>query len=53
MLIRDRLDACDFSNSERGVVDFILEKKLEIRDMTTREIAQGGPVAAYSSSSSL
>ncbi len=49
MLIRDRLDACDFSNSERGVVDFILEKKLEIRDMTTREIAQG----AFASPSTL
>ena len=41
MLIRDRLERCDFSNSERAIVDFILEKKLEIRDMTTKEIAQG------------
>lgn len=40
MLIRERLEACDFSNSERAVVDFILEKKLEIRDMTTKEIAR-------------
>lgn len=49
MLIRDRLETCDFSNSERSVVDFILEKKMEIRDMTTREIAQG----AFASPSTL
>lgn len=41
MLIRERLEECDFSNSERAIVDFILEKKLEIRDMTTKQIAQG------------
>ena len=40
MLIRERLETCDFSNSERAVVAFILEKKLEIRDMTTTEIAR-------------
>ena len=40
MLIRERLETCDFSNSERAVVAFILEKKLEIRDMTTKEIAR-------------
>lgn len=40
MLIRDRLEECDFSNSEQAIVDFILEKKQEIRDMTTKEIAQ-------------
>ena len=49
MLIRDRLERCDFSNSERAIVDFILEKKLEIRDMTTKEIAQG----AFASPSTL
>ncbi len=40
MLIRDRLEACDFSNSERAIADYILEKKQEIRDMTTKDIAQ-------------
>ena len=49
MLIRERLEECDFSNSERAIVDFILEKKLAIRDMTTKEIAQG----AFASSSTL
>ena len=49
MLIRDRLERCDFSSSERAIVDFILEKKLEIRDMTTKEIAQG----AFASPSTL
>lgn len=49
MLIRERLEECDFSNSERAIVDFILEKKLEIRDMTTKEIAQG----AFASPSTL
>ncbi len=49
MLIRDRLEECDFSNSERAIVDFILEKKLEIKDMTTKEIAQG----AFASASTL
>lgn len=49
MLIRERLEECDFSNSERAIVDYILEKKLEIRDMTTKEIAQG----AFASPSTL
>lgn len=49
MLIRERLEECDFSNSERAIVDFILEKKLEVRDMTTKEIAQG----AFASPSTL
>lgn len=49
MLIRERLEKCDFSNSERAIVDFILDKKLEIRDMTTKEIAQG----AFASPSTL
>lgn len=49
MLIRERLDTCDFSNSERGVVDFILEKRMEIRNMTIREIAKG----AFASPSTL
>ncbi len=40
MLIRDRLEECDFSNSERAIADFILEKKLKIRDMTTKDIAR-------------
>lgn len=49
MLIRERLEECDFSNSERAIVDFILEKSLGIRDMTTKEIAQG----AFASPSTL
>lgn len=49
MLIREKLEGYDFSNSERAIVDFILEKRLEIRDMTTKEIAQG----AYASPSTL
>ena len=49
MLIREKLERYDFSNSERTVVDYILEQKLKIRNMTTKEIAQ----AAYASPSTL
>lgn len=49
MLIRERLEECDFSNSERAIVDFILDKKQDIKDMTTKEIAQG----AFASPSTL
>lgn len=49
MLIRERLKQCDFSNSERTIVDYILEQKLGIRNMTTKEIAQ----AAFASPSTL
>ena len=49
MLIRERLEKCVFSNSERAIIDFILDKKLKIRDMTTKEIAQG----AFASPSTL
>ncbi len=37
MLIRERLEQCDFSNSEQMIVDYMLKEKIEIRDMTTKE----------------
>lgn len=40
MLIRERLEEGDFSNSERATVDFILDRKQGIKDMTTKEIAR-------------
>ncbi len=40
MLIRERLEQCDFSNSEQMIVDYMLKEKIEIRDMTIKEIAQ-------------
>lgn len=49
MLIRERLEKGNFSNSERTIVDFILEQKMKIQDMTTKEIAQ----ATYTSPSTL
>lgn len=49
MLIRERLEEGDFSNSERAIVDFILDRKQGIKDMTTKEIAQG----AFASPSTL
>lgn len=39
MLIRERLERCDFSNSEQTVIQYILKKNLAIKDMTTKEIA--------------
>lgn len=39
MLIRERLERCDFSNSEQTVIHYILKKNLAIKDMTTKEIA--------------
>lgn len=39
MLIRERLERCDFSNSEQMVIQYILKKNLAIKDMTTKEIA--------------
>lgn len=49
MLIQERLERCELSVSERAVADFILKEKMNIRDMTTREIAQ----AVFSSPSTL
>ena len=49
MLIRERLERCSLSIGERAVVDFILREKLNIRDMTIKEIAK----AAFSSPSTL
>lgn len=49
MLIRERLEQCDFSNSERLIINYILEQKTKIKDMTTKEIAK----ATYTSPSTL
>lgn len=49
MLIRERLERCDFSNSEKAIIDFILDKKTAIKDMTTKDIAN----ATYTSPSTL
>lgn len=49
MLIKERFEQYDFSNSEKAIIDFILEKKNEIRHMTTKEIAQ----ATFTSPSTL
>jgi len=49
MLIRERLERCDFSNSEKFIIEFILDKKLAIKDMTTKDIAN----ATYTSPSTL
>lgn len=49
MLVREKLESTDFSNSEKTIVAFILEQKLAIRDMTTKDIAS----ATYTSPSTL
>ena len=49
MLIRERLEQCDFSNSERVIIDYILKQKSKIKDMTTKDIAN----ATYTSPSTL
>jgi len=49
MLIRERLEIFDFSNSEQKIVTYILEKKAAITEMTTKEIAE----ATYTSPSTL
>ena len=49
MLIKERLERCDFSNSERVIIDFILENGMKIRDLTTKDIAN----ATYTSPSTL
>lgn len=49
MLIREKLENGDFSNSERVIVDYILDNKMKIKDMTTKEIAN----ATYTSPSTL
>ena len=49
MLIRERLENFDFSNSEQKIVTYILEKKAAIEEMTTKEIAE----ATYTSPSTL
>ena len=49
MLIKEKLENGDFSNSERVIVDYILENKMVIKDMTTKEIAN----ATFTSPSTL
>ena len=49
MLIRERLERCKFSNSERIIIDYILKEKNNIKNMTTKEIAS----ATYTSPSTL
>lgn len=49
MLIRERLERCEFSNSEKVIIEFIINKKLAIKDMTTKDIAN----ATYTSPSTL
>lgn len=49
MLIRERLERCEFSNSERVIIDFILKEKMNIQNMTTKDIAN----ATYTSPSTL
>ena len=49
MLIRERLERCEFSNSERVIIDFILKEKMNIQNMTTKDIA----TATYTSPSTL
>lgn len=39
MLVREKLENCAFSNSERNVIDYILEQGTAIEDMTTKDIA--------------
>ena len=39
MLVREKLENGNFSNSEKAVIDFILEEKTAIKHMTTKEIA--------------
>ena len=49
MLIQDRFEKCTFSNSERVVIDIILNQKMDIQNMTTKEIGE----ATYTAPSTL
>lgn len=49
MILRERFETTDFSSNEQIIVDYILDKKMAIKDMTTKDIAQ----ATYTSPSSL
>lgn len=49
MLIKERLERCDFSNSERVIVNYILEHPKQIKHMTTKDIAD----ATFTSPSTL
>lgn len=40
MLVREKLENCIFSNSERNVIDYILKQGTAIKKMTTKEIAE-------------
>ena len=48
MLIQDRFEKCTFSNSERVVIDFILNQKMDIQNMTTKEIGEATYTAPVS-----
>lgn len=49
MLIRERFEECHFSTNEQSIVDYILKEKLNIKGMTTKEIAKN----TYTSPSTL
>ncbi|WP_367236963.1 MurR/RpiR family transcriptional regulator, partial [Thomasclavelia sp.] len=49
MLIQERLERCDFSTSEKVIIDFILKEKMKIKNMTTKDIAN----ATFTSPSTL
>lgn len=49
MLIAEKMEKGNFSESEQTIIRFITEKKLLIKDMTTKDIAQ----ATYTSPSTL
>lgn len=49
MLLTDKLETMTFSNSEQAIVNYILEKELEIEQKTTAQIA----AETYSSKSTL
>lgn len=40
MLLTEKLETFPFSNSEQAIVDYILDKGLEIKEQTTSQIAQ-------------
>lgn len=49
MLIQERLERCDFSASEKVIINFILKEKIKIKNMTTKDIAN----ATFTSPSTL
>ena len=49
MLLQERLETCPFTNSERQVIEYLLEQQRNIQNKTTAEIAE----ATFSSKSTL